>query len=709
MDSTDLLSPLDSRAPRPGSQRANDSIQASLLILAGLFLVFYSAALTISPAIWLRSSNGPFRWDHWIGVLVWAAVFFLAHRQSIQRLPGRDPFLLPAAALLIGWGLLTIWSILPGFGLRQSIWLLVSAAVLILGFRLPANLRFLRRYKYVWLTGSLLLTALTLFLGVNPLGYGPRMWLGLFGVYFQPSEPLKLLLIAYLAAYMADRQVLLGAAGDDGPNWAAHLLPLVAPTLVMVALAIALLGIQRDLGTASILLFLYAVIVYVSSQRLRVLLFAGLGLLLAAGIGALAFDVVAVRMQAWLNPWQDPSGRSYQIVQSIIAVANGGVIGRGPGLGSPELVPVSHSDLIFAAVAEQTGLLGQIALLSLVALIVGRGLLIVLRSPDNYRRYLAAGLTAYLAGQSLWIIGGALRLLPLTGITLPFVSYGGTSLLVSTLALLMLLIISGPSRSPFARFPSAKPYLNLAVFLGVWVALAALAAGWWALVRSPALLTRTDNPRRSVSDLYVRRGALLDRDLQPINASLGAPGEYTRQTLYPDLSNVVGYTSLTYGQSGLEASLDSILRGLEYNPLFEVWWNHLIYGQPPPGMDVRLTIDLNLQRQADALLAGKRGALVLMNARTGEILAMASHPTFDSNRLDEDWSALIQDPASPLLNRATLGRYPVGGMDGLIPGRIAGLGISPTPSIRLPTGDLPPTRPRRMGIVRCRWPLLPPP
>ncbi len=139
----------------------------------------------------------------------------------------------------------------------------------------------------------------------------------------------------------------------------------------------------------------------------------------------------------------------------------------------------------------------------------------------------------------------------------------------------------------------------------------------------------------------------------------------------------------------MEASLDPILRGLEYNPFIQVWWNDLIYGQPPPGLDVRLAIDLNLQHRVDALLGDNRGALVLMNARTGEILAMASHPTFDSNQLDEDWPALIDDPASPLLNRATLGRYPVAGVDALIPGGMAGLGISPTPPIRLPTGDIP--------------------
>ena len=156
----------------------NEAMEVRLLVLAGLFVCLYAAALTISPAVTARSSLGPFRWDHWIGVAVWVGVFYWVHRQAARFLPGRDPFLLPVFALLSGWGMLTVWSLLPAFGLRQSLWLLVCGAILSAGFRLPADLRFLHRYKYVWLTGSLLLTALTFLFGVNPLGYGPRMWLG---------------------------------------------------------------------------------------------------------------------------------------------------------------------------------------------------------------------------------------------------------------------------------------------------------------------------------------------------------------------------------------------------------------------------------------------------------------------------------------------------------------------------------------------------
>ncbi len=145
-----------------------------------------------------------------------------------------------------------------------------------------------------------------------------------------------------------------------------------------------------------------------------------------------------------------------------------------------------------------------------------------------------------------------------------------------------------------------------------------------------------------------------------INLSDGQPGEYVRQSLYPDLGPVVGYTDPIYGQAGLEASLDGYLRGLQGNPLATIWWSSLVYGQPPPGVDVRTTLDLDLQSNADRLLAGRKGALVLLNAHTGEILAMASHPTFNPNRLSELGEALLQNPDAPLLNRAAQGLYPYG-------------------------------------------------
>ncbi len=187
-----------------------DRIQARLLLLAGLFLGLYSLALTLSPIVRFRSFDEAYRWQHWLGFLVWLCIFAVAYYQVRHQLPKSDPYLLPLVALLSGWGLLTIWRLYPDFGLRQTIWMIVSIVVFILGVRFAGLLSFLRRYKYLWLTTGLLLTALTLVLGTNPMtGSSPRLWLGCCGVYFQPSEPLKLLLIIYLAAYFADRQLVV--------------------------------------------------------------------------------------------------------------------------------------------------------------------------------------------------------------------------------------------------------------------------------------------------------------------------------------------------------------------------------------------------------------------------------------------------------------------------------------------------------------------
>ncbi len=587
-----------------------------------------------------------------MGYGAWLLAFGLVDRLSARRAPDRNPLLLPGAALLAGWGVLTIWRVAPDFGLRQSIWLLLGALVLGAGLQMPSHLGILRSYKYLWLTMGLLLTALTLFLGANPSGDGPRLWLGCCGVYFQPSEPLKLLLIVYLAAYLADRQFLIP-----------RLLPLLAPTVLMAGLTILLLVFQRDLGTASIFLFLYTAVAYLATGRRRILLI-GLLLLLGAGIaGNVLFDVVRIRMEAWLNPWSDASGNSYQIVQSLIAVASGGIIGTGPGLGSPNVVPVQHSDFIFTAIAEETGLAGALGLISLYALLTAQALRTALRANSSFGRYLAAGLAAYLGGQSILIIGGNLRMLPLTGVTLPFVSYGGSSMLTAFLALLFLLHISSRNAEP-APLPAPQPYLQLSGLLLAGFGALAIFTGWWTIYRGPALKERADNPRRLITDRFVRRGALIDRQSQILARTEGEPGSLTRRYLYPDMGPVVGYTDPTFGRAGLEEALDPYLRGLSGYPPTAIWWHALLYNQPPPGLDVRLSLDLNLQSRADSLLGAQAGAVVLLNAQTGELLVMASHPGFDPNRLNELWPAIAQDPGAPLLNRATLGRYRPAGVLG---------------------------------------------
>ncbi len=629
------------------------------MALATLFLTLYAAALTLSPAVRARSLGEPLLWQHWSGWVCWVAVFWTAHRITNRCLVDADPYLLPVTGLLTGWGLLTIWRIYPYFGLRQTGWLVVSGIVLLLGLRYFKDLSILRKYKYLWLTSGLVLTAATFLFGTNPSGVeGPDLWLGCCGLYLQPSEPLKLLLVVYLAAYLADRPGFPGGLPLNLPQAARFsLVAWLAPTFLMTGLALVLLVMQRDLGTASIFVFLYAAIVFMASGQRKILAAASVGLVIAGLAGYWLFDVVRLRLDAWINPWLDPSGRSFQIVQSLIAVASGELVGRGPGLGSPTLVPISHSDFIFAAISEEVGFIGVVCLVLLIALFCVRGFRIALLAGGIFRRYLAAGLTAFLTAQSILIIGGNLRLLPLTGVTLPFVSYGGSSLLVSFVALTILLIISQPGPEPLPRLKKPQPYLAMTAFLFGGLLFAVLLSGWWAFVRGQVLLDRTDNARRTIADRFVRRGSLLDRYGSSIAGSQGAPGTYQRVIQEPTLSNIIGYTHPVYGQSGLEASLDPYLRGLKGYPARQIAWNNLLFGQPPPGLDVRLSIDLTTQEALEAILDGNQGALVLLDAENGEVLSMISNPGFNANLLDEKWDEFIQDPDLPLINRASLGAY----------------------------------------------------
>jgi len=619
--------------------------------MAAGFLVLQTLIITLSPAVRERNLDVDYRWSQWLALLLWGLFIARAHRSILDKLPDADPYLFPAAAFLSGWGLLTIWRLDSGFGARQALWLGVSMVVFSFGMQIPTTLSFLRRYKYLLLTGGLILTGLTLLFGTNPTGFGPRLWLGCCGVYFQPSEPLKLLLVAYLAAYFADRLPIQ-----------LRTFPLIYPTLFLSGLAILLLLVQRDLGTASIFIALYTIILYLATGRRRTLLISAFLLIFVGFAGYYLVDIIHARINSWINPWDDPSGGAYQIIQSLLAVANGGLEGRGPGLGSPALVPVAMSDFIFVAIAEETGLIGTIGLITLFGLILARGLRTALRAPDSFRRLLAAGITAYFGIQALLIIGGNLRLLPLTGVTLPFVSYGGSSLLTSFVALLFLLLISNHLDEEPALLPKPQPYVALGTFLLLGLFAAALTNGWWAILRGPDLLLRTDNPRRTIEDRYVLRGFLLDRSNTIINTTEGKVGSYTRIYKYPDLAPVVGYNHPIYGQAGLEASLDEYLRGLRGNPASTLWWNHLVYGMSPKGLNVRLSIDLYLQYRSDEMMTDHTGAAILMNAQTGEILVMSSHPTFNPNYLNEIGSQLNKDPDKPLINRAAAGLYPTGSL-----------------------------------------------
>jgi cell division protein FtsW (lipid II flippase) len=627
----------------------HSQVESQLLTQAAWFLFFYAAAISLSPAARLHSWEVTYRWDHWIGYGVWLASAAIIFYRLNHSLPDRDPFILPLIMTLCGWGLLEVWRLSAGFGVRQTIWLAVCLTTLFFLSARPIILDLLRRYKYLWLAGGLALTALTFFIGTYPGGSGPHLWLGLFGMYLQPSEPLKLLLIIYLAAYLADLRIQRLTFFQ----W-------LMPALIILAASLLILLAQRDLGTATIFILIFAFIVYLATGRRRVILICLLAIAAAGLMGYQLFDVIRVRVDAWINPWLDPSGRSYQIVQSIIAVASGGVFGRGPGLGSPGLIPVAQSDFIFAAISEETGLVGTIGLLTIISLLFTRGIKIALYASDTYRRNLAAGISIYLAIQSIFIVGGNLRLLPLSGVTLPFVSYGGSSLLTGFVAAWILLSISDQSEKRVTTTIRIKPYIISVALILTGILAAALVNGWWSVFRSASLSGRVDNPRRSIAERYVRRGALVDRSGQPITMSMGTPGEFTREYLVPGLAATTGYSHPVYGLSGLEQAYDDYLRGVDGNPSLLIWSNQLLYGQPPTGLDIRLSIDSFIQKLTDQALSEKKAAAIVLNAQTGEILAISSQPGFDPNTLDENWLSWTTRVDSPLMNRVTQGSYPVG-------------------------------------------------
>ena len=630
----------------------NNFIQKRLLLLAAAFLVLQALIITLAPAVQLRTWHVEYKFSHWIALGIWGVCVARAHFDITRKLPDADPYLFPTAALISGWGILTIWRLDSIFGARQAIWFGISVAFLALTTRVN-SIDFLSRYKYILLVCGLLITALTLIFGTNPLGNGPRLWLGWGDLYLQPSEPLKLLLIIFLAAYFADR---LPAR--------LRIIHILYPTVILGGIVISLLIVQRDFGTAAIFTALFIVMIYLATERNRILYLA---VLIVATISVAAYFLIGVvhtRVDTWLNPWSDPAGKSFQIVQSLIAIANGGLFGRGPGLGNPGLIPVVISDFIYSAIGEESGLIGTLGLLAILSLIIARGLRTALRAPDLFRRLLAAGITTYFGVQTILIVGGNIRLLPLTGVTLPFVSYGGSSLFTSFTALLILLHISNHLDVEPAALRNPQPYIAVGAVLSLGLFACALTNGWWSYVRGPDLLTRTDNQRRLIEERYVPRGRLLDSSNNVISSNAGEVGSYSRTYKYTNLASVTGYTDAIYGQAGLEATLDDYLSGTKGTPTLTLWWNNILYGTNPPGLDVRLSIDLKLQSRIDDMMKDHSGAAVLINAQSGEILVMASHPTFDPNHLREIGKQLIQDPNKVLVNRVTQGQY--------LPGNVMG-------------------------------------
>ena len=383
--------------------------------------------------------------------LALAVIALVAHVTVRTFAPDSDPTLLPIAFLLNGLGLVLVRRVdlatASDLAATQTVWTAFAVGVLCATLLFIREVRALGRYQYTFGLATIVLLVLPIDPGLTAgIINGAQLWIDVYGMRFQPGEVAKLTMVVFLAGYLERNRPLLSVATQRiGPI----LLPAprhLAPLLVAALLAMGIMAGLRDLGTALLLFGAFMAMLYVATGRLA---YPAVGATLFAAAAYLAYTIfphVRVRVRIWLDPWADVSGEGYQISQSLFAFATGGLTGTGLGFGRPQDVPFAATDAIFTVIGEELGLLGSTAVLLLFLVLILRGIRIAQTARDEFSTLLALGLTIVLAAQTFVIVGGLTRLVPLTGITLPFISYGGSALLSNYLLIALLLRISDESR-----------------------------------------------------------------------------------------------------------------------------------------------------------------------------------------------------------------------------------------------------------------------
>jgi cell division protein FtsW (lipid II flippase) len=392
----------------------------------------------------------------------------VAHLVVRRLAPYADPVLLPCAIALNGLGLALIYRLDSAEAARaqsrgdpipeaaaatQVVWTLLAVGVFVLVLLVIRDLRVLSRRTYIAMLVGLVLIVLPLVPGIGATINGARLWVRVAGLSFQPAEIAKILLIIFFAGYLVSKRDVLSVArsrvlGIDLPR-GRDLGPLVVAWLV----SLAVLVLQRDLGTSLLFFGVFVAMLYVATERVGWIV---LGVLLFA-VGATAsyflFDHVQTRVQVWLNPFDDPNGAGYQLLQARFGLADGGILGSGICCGHPELVPYPKSDFIFATAGELLGLTGLMALLTLYAIAVARGLKAGMQVREPFGQLLAVGLAFVFGFQVFVVVGGVTGLIPLTGLTTPFMSQGGSSLVANWALIALLLRVSDTARRPAPAVP----------------------------------------------------------------------------------------------------------------------------------------------------------------------------------------------------------------------------------------------------------------
>lgn len=625
----------------------------------------------------LVNANTPLTFNSFAVPIALVVSFFVAHLALRRFAPNADPAILPIAFLLCGIGICFVLRLAPESAGGQIVWLFAGIALMVATIILVPSVERLGRYKYTCLLFGLILLLLPIMPVIGREYNGSRIWLSIFDHSFQPGEIAKILIVLFLAAYLADNRELLSVmrrsrSGLKYPDFRA-LIPLLAMWIVAMLIVI----LERDLGSALLFFGIFLVMVYVCTGRLSYVI---IGILLVAigGVGLyMLFPHVQTRIAIWLNPFADPGGSGYQLVQSLYSLADGGLFGCGIGRGMPTFIPEVESDFIFSAIAEEMGLLGASGVIFLFMLFAVRGFLTAARAKSDMAAFTAVGLTTSICLQAFIIIGGVTGFIPLTGLTLPFMSQGGSSLLSSFIIVGLLLCAGNEgtglqtemTSTTTIKTPGETGVLGrtalgkrltrlITVFALLFAALIANLT-FIQVVQADELQNRSDNNHTLQRIAEQQRGAIVTSDNVVLAESIPqSDGTYER--VYPQGSlaaHVVGYTSQRFGSTGVENTMGSTLVGEEH---FETIGDAIraYAGERPQGNDVVLTINSKIQRAAEGVLHGQKGACVVLDTATGAVLAEASAPTYDNSNVESILTGSSSE--GTLVNRATQTLYAPG-------------------------------------------------
>jgi peptidoglycan glycosyltransferase len=415
--------------------------ELGLIVLAVLLTGGLYALAGLGKAGNLPANIGPF-------LAVIFALLLVAHLAMRKLAPNADPILLPTAGLLNGIGYVFIARLSSHEARLQAVWTALGIAAFIGTLLLVRRARDLERYRYSFAFAGIGLLLLPLVPGIGESINGARLWIHFGSLNFQPGEIAKLALAIFFASVMVERADLL----SRGTRRVGRFLVLdpryLAPMFAAWGLSLLIFLSENDLGSSFLFFALFVGMLWIATGRAYYL---GLGAVLFGFGSVLVLKVIGhakTRVQGWLNPWPHASTTGYQIIQGWFAIAAGGLFGEGPGQSNASHLPEGSTDLIFAVIADELGLVGASALLFGYLLMVGTGLRVAMRCDRSFEKLLAAGLSLILGVQTFVIVGGVTRLIPLTGITLPFVSYGGSSLIANYILLALLLRISHDSETP---------------------------------------------------------------------------------------------------------------------------------------------------------------------------------------------------------------------------------------------------------------------